>query len=106
MTALCKSRERHACFSWAERTAKQALSTLYAKNATEQQGSAPEAQANASIAEMQSQVAIPDKCKTQKKGDVKLYRKILTQKKKSKVRIMLLFNPTYSGKFYLRTLKI
>ena len=66
MTALCKSRERHACFSWAERTAKQALSTLYAKNATEQQGSAPEAQANASIAEMQYQVAIPDKCKTQK----------------------------------------
>ncbi len=102
----CKSRDCHVCFSRAERTAKQALSTLYAKNVTEQQESAPEALANASIAEMQSQVAIPDKCKTQKKGDVKLYRKILTQKKKSKVRIMLLFNPTYSGKFYLRTLKI
>ena len=60
------------CFR-AEKTVKQALLTLYAKNATEQQGSAPEAPANANIAEMQSQAAIPDKCKIQKKGDAKLY---------------------------------
>ena len=99
MTALCKNKACPVLYFRAEKTVKQALLTLYAKNATEQQGSAPEAQANASIVEMQSQVAIPDKCKTQKKGNVKVYRKILTQKKKSKVRIMLLFNPTYSGKF-------
>ena len=40
---------------------------LYAKNATEQQGFAPEAQANANIAATQSQAAITDKCKIQKK---------------------------------------
>ena len=95
----CKSRDCHACFSRAERTAKQALSTLYAKNATEQQGFVRVHPANASIAEMQSQVAIPNKCQTQKKGDVKLYRKILTQTKKSDVRIILLCNPIHSGKF-------
>ena len=95
----CKSRDRHACFSRAERTAKQALSTLYAKNVTEQQESAPEAPVNASIAEMQSRVEISDKCKTQKKGDAKLYRKILTQTKKSEVRIILIVNPIHSGKF-------
>ena len=99
MTALCKSRDCHACFSRAERTAKQALSTLYAKNATEQQGSAPEAPVNVSIAEAQFQVGISDKCKIQKKGDAKLYRKILTQTKKSEVRIILLVNPIHSGKF-------
>ena len=83
----------------AEKTVKQALLTLYAKNATEQQGSAPEAPVNVSIAETQSQAAIPDKCKIQKKGDAKLYRKILTQTKKSEVRIILLCNPIHSGKF-------
>ena len=83
MTALCKSKACPVLCFRAERTAKQALSTLYAKNVTEQQGFVRGHPANANIAEMQSQAAIPDKCKIQKKGDAKLYRKILTQTKKS-----------------------
>ena len=63
MSALCKSRDRHALFFRDAREAKQALSTLCVKNATEQQESAPEAPANASIAEMQSQAEIPVECK-------------------------------------------
>ena len=83
----------------AEKTVKQALLTLYAKNATEQQESAPGAPVNVSIAVMQFQAGISDKCKIQKKGDAKLYRKILTQTKKSEVWIILLVNPIHSGKF-------
>ena len=99
VTALCKSRDCPAWFFRAEKTVKQALLTLYAKNATEQQGSVRGHPANANIAEMQFQAAIPDKCKIQKKGDAKLYRKILTQTKKSEVRIILLCNPIHSCKF-------
>ena len=99
MTVLCKSRADPVSFFRAEKTVKQALSTLCVKNATEQQGSAPEAPVNVSIAEMQFQVEISDKCKSEKKGDAKLYRKILTQTKKSEVRIILLVNPIHSGKF-------
>lgn len=99
MTALYKSKACPVLCFRAEKTVKQALLTLYAKNATEQQESAPEAPANASIAVTQSQAAISNKCKIQKKGDAKLYRKILTQTKKSKVRIILLFNPAHSDKF-------
>ena len=99
MTALCKSRDCPVLCFRAEKAVKQALLTLYAKNATEQQGSVPEAPVNVSIAETQFQAAIPDKCKIQKKGDAKLYRKILTQTKKSEVRIILLVNPAHSGKF-------
>ena len=99
MDVLCKSKDLRVLFFRAEKAVKQALLMLCVKNVTEQQESAPEAPANASIAEMQSQVAIPNKCKTQKKGDAKLYRKILTQTKKSEVRIILLCNPIHSGKF-------
>ena len=99
MTALYKSKACPVLCFRAEKTVKQALLTLYAKNATEQQESAPEASANASIAVTQSQAAISNKCKIQKKGDAKLYRKILTQTKKSEVRIILLVNPIHSGKF-------
>ena len=50
-------------FFRAEKAVKQALLMLCVKNATEQQESAPEAPANVSIAEMQSQTAIPEECK-------------------------------------------
>ena len=65
MTVLCKSRADPVLCFRAEKTVKQALSTLCVKNATEQQGSAPEAPVNVSIAETQSQAAISDKCKIQ-----------------------------------------
>ena len=99
MTVLCKSKDLRVLFFRAKKAVKQALLMLCVKNATEQQESAPEAPVNANIAEMQSQAAIPDKCKIQQKGDAKLYRKILTQTKKSEVRIILLVNPIHSGKF-------
>ena len=96
---LCKSKDLRVLFFRAKKAVKQALLMLCVKNATEQQGSAPEAPVNVSIAEMQFQVGISDKCKSEKKGDAKLYRKILTQTKKSEVRIILLVNPIHSGKF-------
>ena len=99
MNVLCKSRDLRALFFRDAREAKQALSMLCAKSATEQQESASEAQANVSIAVTQSQAEIPNKYKIQKKGDVKSYRKILTQTNKSTIRIMLLFNPAHSDKF-------
>jgi len=101
VTALCKSKACPVLCFRAEKTVKQALLTLYAKNATEQLGSAPEAPVNVSIAVMQFQAGIPDKCKIQKKGDAKLYRKILTltQTKKSEVRIILLVNPIHPANF-------
>ena len=99
MDVLCKSKDLRVLFFRAEKAVKQALLMLCVKNATEQQESAPEAPVNVSIAEMQFQVGISDKCKSEKKGDAKLYRKILTQTKKSEVRIILIVNPIHSGKF-------
>ena len=72
---------------------------LLSANADEQQNFVQGLSVNAKIKKPQSQAAIPDKCKIQKKGDAKLYRKILTQTKKSEVRIILLVNPIHSGKF-------
>ena len=72
MIALCKSRVCPALFFRGRREARRALSTLCVKNATEQQESAPEAPVNASIAEMQYRAEMSDKCKTQKKENVKL----------------------------------
>lgn len=58
MTALCKSKACPVLCFRAEKTVKRALSTLYAKNVTEQQESAPEAPVNANIAVMQFQAEI------------------------------------------------
>ena len=58
MTALCKSKACPVLCFRAEKTVKQALSTLYAKNVTEQQESALEAPVNANIAVMQFQAEI------------------------------------------------
>ena len=66
-------------------------------NAYEQQNFVQGISVNAKIKKPQAE--IPDKCKIQKKGDAKLYRKILMKTKKSEVRIILLVNPIHSGKF-------
>ena len=75
MDVLCKSKDLRVLFFRAEKAVKQALLMLCVKNATEQQESVPEAPVNASIAEMQSQTAIPEECKiSHQKEDINAKR--------------------------------